>query len=211
MSALHDEVAAAGIAPGECGDVVEEVEWDVLVMVHHGLFSDPVECGHDVFVSWVELAGGIIDKWEDGYAHFAQVSRRLGNRRYGGVTIANRRYGGVRVDEAGVCPLRRWTASMMVFRSMRSWTWSETVGTSKLVPSALPAQGRLTVGNIASDDYTAVIQALTNDNDTQVIARPYITVRDGQEAVFSSARDEAQLVPPISGDTRSRNYKPRAK
>ncbi|MEK7795716.1 MAG: type II and III secretion system protein, partial [Candidatus Hydrogenedentota bacterium] len=62
-------------------------------------------------------------------------------------------------------------------------------------------QGRLTVGNIASDDYTAVIQALTNDNDTQVIARPYITVRDGQEAVFSSARDEPFTVVTVDGNT----------
>jgi hypothetical protein len=37
-------------------------------------------------------------------------------------------------------PLRLRTASMMVRGSMRSWTWRETVGTSKEVCSFLPAQ-----------------------------------------------------------------------
>jgi hypothetical protein len=36
-------------------------------------------------------------------------------------------------------PLRLRTASMMVRGSMRSWTWGETVGTSKEVGSFLPA------------------------------------------------------------------------
>ncbi len=64
-------------------------------------------------------------------------------------------------------------------------------------------QAILKAGNLADNNYTAAIQALATDNDTHTIANPRITVRDGQEAVFSSARDEPYRVVTINGDTQT--------
>src|ERR1035441_7343541 len=44
--ALHDEVAATGIAAGEIRHVLKQVKGHLQVVVHHGLFPNPVECGH---------------------------------------------------------------------------------------------------------------------------------------------------------------------
>jgi type II secretory pathway component GspD/PulD (secretin) len=64
-------------------------------------------------------------------------------------------------------------------------------------------QGRFTIGNIATSDYTAVLQALEDDNDTEVIALPKILVRDNSEAIFSSARDEPYTVVTVDGNTQT--------
>ena len=40
--ALHDEVAAAGVAAGEFRHVLEQVKGHLQVVVHHSLFPNPV-------------------------------------------------------------------------------------------------------------------------------------------------------------------------
>jgi general secretion pathway protein D len=73
-------------------------------------------------------------------------------------------------------------------------------------PPAVPdiaSQGRFSIGNILSDDYTALIQALAEDSDTETIASPRILVRDGAQAVFSSARDEPYTVVTVDGNTQT--------
>jgi len=62
-------------------------------------------------------------------------------------------------------------------------------------------QARLNVGSIQRSDYNVVIQAIASDNDTEVIAQPKITVRSGQEAVFSEVRDEPYTVVTVAGET----------
>ncbi|MCX5768877.1 MAG: hypothetical protein NTZ09_01185 [Candidatus Hydrogenedentes bacterium] len=62
-------------------------------------------------------------------------------------------------------------------------------------------QARLSVGNIATSDYNVLVQAIASDNDTEVIAQPKITVRSGQEAVFSEVRDEPYTVVTVAGET----------
>jgi general secretion pathway protein D len=64
-------------------------------------------------------------------------------------------------------------------------------------------QGRLTVGTLEADDYTATLQALQSDSGTEVLARPRILVKDGQDALFSSARDEPYTVVTVSGETNT--------
>jgi type II secretory pathway component GspD/PulD (secretin) len=64
-------------------------------------------------------------------------------------------------------------------------------------------QGRLTIGTLATDDYSATLQALESDADTEVLARPRILVKDGQDALFSSARDEPYTVVTVSGETNT--------
>lgn len=64
-----------------------------------------------------------------------------------------------------------------------------------------PPQGVLKVGSLSTNDYTATVRALATDNDTQTVASPKILVRDGQEAVFSSARDEPYTVVTVNGNT----------
>ncbi len=66
------------------------------------------------------------------------------------------------------------------------------------------AQGRLTVGDLGDDDYEAILQALASDSDTQIIASPRIMVRDSQEALFSSVRDEPYTVVSVEGQTGTR-------
>ncbi|MGD0814260.1 MAG: hypothetical protein ABSA83_11700 [Verrucomicrobiota bacterium] len=46
--AQHDEIAAAGIARRQFRHVLKQMKRDLVVMVHHGLFSNPVQCRHDV-------------------------------------------------------------------------------------------------------------------------------------------------------------------
>ncbi len=64
-------------------------------------------------------------------------------------------------------------------------------------------QARLSIGNLEYADYNALIQALTTDNDTHMIASPKILVRDGQEAAFSSTRDEPYTVVTVNGETNT--------
>ena len=64
-------------------------------------------------------------------------------------------------------------------------------------------QGRLTLGNIPDDDYTAVLQAIATDSDTEVIASPRILARDSQEALFSSVRDLPYTVVTVDGNTQT--------
>lgn len=75
-------------------------------------------------------------------------------------------------------------------------TFPAAIGTNE-------AQGRLTIGDIGHSDYSAIIQALSNDSDTEVIARPRILCRDSQEAQFSSTRDEPYTVVSVSGQTNT--------
>lgn len=65
-------------------------------------------------------------------------------------------------------------------------------------------QSRLTVGDLGDDDYEAILQALASDSDTQIIASPRIMVRDSQEALFSSVRDEPYTVVSVEGETGTR-------
>ena len=44
--ALHDEVAAAGVARGKIRHVLEQMKRDVAVMIYHRVFSNPVERRH---------------------------------------------------------------------------------------------------------------------------------------------------------------------
>jgi len=44
--ALHDEVAAAGIADGKLRNIFEKMKRHLVVVIHHGFFANPVECGH---------------------------------------------------------------------------------------------------------------------------------------------------------------------
>ena len=64
-------------------------------------------------------------------------------------------------------------------------------------------QGILSVGEIESDDYTATLQALASDSDTEVIASPRILARDGQSAIFRSARDEPFKEVTVDGNTQT--------
>lgn len=64
-------------------------------------------------------------------------------------------------------------------------------------------QGTFTIGNLESDDYSAVLQALREDNDTEVIATPSILARDRKEALFTSARDEPYTVVTVDGNTQT--------
>jgi len=66
------------------------------------------------------------------------------------------------------------------------------------------AQGRLTIGDLGDDGYEAILQALASDSDTQIIASPRIMVRDSQEALFSSVRDEPYTVVSVEGQTGTR-------
>jgi len=68
------------------------------------------------------------------------------------------------------------------------------------VADAAP-QARLNVGSIQRSDYNVLVQAIASDNDTEVIAQPKITVRSGQEAVFSEVRDEPYTVVTVAGET----------
>lgn len=69
--------------------------------------------------------------------------------------------------------------------------------------AANSARSFLSAGNLADNKYNATIQALATDNDTKTIASPRITVRDGQEAVFSTARDEPYRVVTVDGNTQT--------
>ncbi len=44
---LHDEIAVPRLAAGEFGHVFEQMKRHLLVMVHHGVFSNPVQGGHE--------------------------------------------------------------------------------------------------------------------------------------------------------------------
>ncbi|MBN2311296.1 MAG: hypothetical protein JXR94_20130 [Candidatus Hydrogenedentes bacterium] len=63
--------------------------------------------------------------------------------------------------------------------------------------------GELTIGDLDDADYFAVLQALREDNDTEVIATPSILARDNNEAVFTSARDEPYTVVTVDGNTQT--------
>jgi len=65
------------------------------------------------------------------------------------------------------------------------------------------SQGNFRIGNIKTTDYSVLIQALSSDSDTQIIASPKILVRDGEEAVFSSTRDEPYTVVTVDGNTQT--------
>lgn len=65
------------------------------------------------------------------------------------------------------------------------------------------SQGVLSAGNLGNDDYTATIQALATDSDTETIASPRIVVRDGQQAIFSTARNEPFTVVTVDGNTNT--------
>jgi len=58
-------------------------------------------------------------------------------------------------------------------------------------------------GSIEGSDYNVVLQALASDSDTEIIAQPKITVRSGQEAVFSDVRDEPYTVVTVAGETQT--------
>jgi hypothetical protein len=45
--ALDDEIAATGVAEGEIGHVLKQVERDFEVVIHHGVLADPVQRGHE--------------------------------------------------------------------------------------------------------------------------------------------------------------------
>jgi type II secretory pathway component GspD/PulD (secretin) len=64
-------------------------------------------------------------------------------------------------------------------------------------------QFNLSLGTLADNDYTAMVQALSTDNDTQIIASPLITVRDGGQALFSNARREPFTVVTVDGNTQT--------
>ncbi len=44
--ALHDEITASGIATSQVRHVFEQVKWYLEVIIHHCLFSNPVQCWH---------------------------------------------------------------------------------------------------------------------------------------------------------------------
>jgi type II secretory pathway component GspD/PulD (secretin) len=64
-------------------------------------------------------------------------------------------------------------------------------------------QGRLTIGNLEHDDYTVILQALAEDNDTEVISSPRILARDNNEALFMTSRDEPYTVVTVDGNTQT--------
>jgi general secretion pathway protein D len=64
-------------------------------------------------------------------------------------------------------------------------------------------QTQLRIGNLATSDYAALIQALSTDTDTQIIASPKILCRDGQVAEFSSTRDEPYTVVTVAGTSNT--------
>jgi type II secretory pathway component GspD/PulD (secretin) len=71
-----------------------------------------------------------------------------------------------------------------------------------VLPTGSPS-GALTVGNLPGTDYTATITALATDSDTQVLARPSVLVRNNEEAIFTSAREEPYTVVTVAGDTQT--------
>ena len=46
--ALHDEIAAAVIAARQFRHVLEQPKRNLVVMIHHGFFSNPVQCRHEI-------------------------------------------------------------------------------------------------------------------------------------------------------------------
>lgn len=65
------------------------------------------------------------------------------------------------------------------------------------------SQALLSVGSLGNTDYTLMIQALSTDNDTQIIASPSITVQDGSQSVFTSTRQQPYPVVTVDGNTQT--------
>ena len=103
------------------------------------------------------------------------------------------------IQELGI----RWQAVLQEMTDLGELNKIDVEARFPAVLGTDAAQGRLTIGNIPDDDYTAVLQAIATDNDTEVIASPRILVRDGQEALFSSARDEPYTVVTVDGNTQT--------
>ena len=78
-------------------------------------------------------------------------------------------------------------------------------GDSRFAPNFGESDSRLevTIGNLDDDDYAAIIRAVRDDNDSQIIASPNMLVRDGQEAAFSSVRDQPYTVVTVDGNTQT--------
>src|SRR5690606_23961573 len=70
------------------------------------------------------------------------------------------------------------------------------------IPNSAP-RGSVNVGNLETEDYTALVQALTSDSDTNILASPNVLVRDGEQAQFISARDEPFTVVTVDGNTQT--------
>lgn len=69
--------------------------------------------------------------------------------------------------------------------------------------AATSPQGTLGLGSLDNSDFEATITALATDNDTKSLASPRIVVRDGGEALFSTARDEPFTVVTVDGNTQT--------
>jgi type II secretory pathway component GspD/PulD (secretin) len=78
-------------------------------------------------------------------------------------------------------------------------------GDSRFAPNFGESENRSewTIGNLNDDDYAAIIRAVRDDNDSQIIASPNMLVRDGQEASFSSVRDQPYTVVTVDGNTQT--------
>ncbi len=78
-------------------------------------------------------------------------------------------------------------------------------GDSRFAPNFGESENRSewTIGNLNDDDYAAIIRAVRDDNDSQIIASPNMLVRDGQEASFTSVRDQPYTVVTVDGNTQT--------
>ena len=61
--ALHDEIAAAVIAAGQFRHVLEQTKRNLVVMIHHLVFPNPVQCRHILALDQTRefsICGGVI-------------------------------------------------------------------------------------------------------------------------------------------------------
>ncbi len=97
----------------------------------------------------------------------------------------------------------RWQAVLDKVDDAGTYTRGSAAITFPPVVGDTDNQAHLSIGNLDRADYNALIQALTTDNDTHIIASPRILARDGKEASFSSTRDEPYTVVTVNGDTNT--------
>ena len=77
--ALHDQIAVARFTAGEVGYVLEQAKGDFLVVAHHCLFPDPVQCRHgEIDFPSVGLFG--TNPFGAGWVHGSSGSDRPSSR-----------------------------------------------------------------------------------------------------------------------------------
>jgi len=102
-----------------------------------------------------------------------------------------------KVDELGI------TYDVLV--SNMNHAISTAVRATGTFPPAIPAvpRGGLRVGDLATNNFTALLEALETDSNTRLLSSPRVLVRDGSEAVLTVTTDEPYTEVVVSGDTNT--------